>query len=361
MMQKRIVLLQSGLGAGGAEKIVNMIAKHRCSKGDDVHVIAIKGKPEDSFFEYPQNVKVHSMFGDEPETGSRITSSLRKIIWLRRTFQSIQPDLILSFLTKMNFLCACSLLWSKPTFLVSERNNPLRQKSGKIWRHLLKFTFARADYIVMQTNGAMSILNGSAKKKAVIIPNPSLALGQTTSTKDPTLDLVAVGRLTHQKGFDILIRALAKVKDTHPKISLTIWGEGEERDPLATLIAENNLANNISLPGNTTVPMDWVNSAKIFVLSSRYEGFPNVLAEAMSAGMPSIAVNCDWGPSDLIESGKNGLLAPLEDPNALANAITTLLDNPTRQEQFGSEAQETLKAFSESKVLDMWDNVLDKA
>jgi len=360
-MKRTIVLVQSGLGAGGAEKIVNLIAKHRIEKGDDVHVLAIYGKPEDSYFEYPPQVQVHTLYknNDDSESKSRIKATFAKVKWLRSTFRKIQPDLILSFLTKINFICACALLYSEIPFLVSERNNPNQQRSGRIWRILLKLTFKKADHIIMQTQGAMSILSANARKKAVIIPNPSLANNQAVTPKNISTDIVAVGRLTQQKGFDVLIAAIEIVSKKFPAIHLTIWGEGNERKTLENLVTLKNLDKNISLPGNTKTPMEWINSAKIFILPSRYEGFPNVLVEAMSAGMAAIATDCPWGPADMIADGKNGLLVPVENPIVLSQAIETLLNSPKLQEALGKAATEKLDAFSENKVLDMWDSILE--
>jgi len=358
-MKQTIVLVQSGLGAGGAEKIVNLVAKHRIEKGDDVHVLAIYGKPEDSYFEYPPQVQIHTLYSDDSESKSRIKATFLKIKWLRSTFRKIQPDLILSFLTKINFICACALLHSKTPFLVSERNNPIQQRPGRIWKTLLKLTFRKADRIIMQTQGAMSILSANAQKKAIIIPNPCHTINQAVTPKNTPTDIVAVGRLTQQKGFDVLIAAIDIVSKKFPTTHLTIWGEGEERASLENLVSSKNLDKNISLPGNTKTPMEWINTAKIFILPSWYEGFPNVLVEAMSAGMAVIATDCPWGPADMITNGKNGILVPVGNPKALSQAIATLLNSPKQQKLLGKAATVKLDTFSENKVLDLWDSVLD--
>jgi glycosyltransferase involved in cell wall biosynthesis len=358
-MKRKIVLLQSGLGAGGAEKIVNLIAKHRLNMGDEVHVVAISGDPAKSFFEYPDQIQVHTLFKDAADANSGALATFRKIKLLRKTFSNIQPDTVLSFLTKVNFFCACALAFKNTFFIVSERNNPLQQRSGKVWKKLIKFTFDKADRIVMQTDGAMTILDDDALKKAVVIPNPSLSESERKQGAVLSTDIVAVGRLTHQKGFDILVDAIGNVVKNLSDVHLTIWGEGEERKTLEDLIETKGLRKNISLPGNTTKPMEWINSAKLFVLSSRYEGFPNVLAEAMSSGMASISTDCPWGPSELIESGKNGLLVPVDSSKELAQAIEALLNNPSQQNMFGKSAVEKMEAFSRSKILEMWDSALD--
>lgn len=356
-MSKRLVFVQSGLGAGGAEKIINLIAQHRADLGDQVFVLAFHDSPDSSFFQYPPSVVVRTMQSEirAPQAGWK--GFLRQVRWLRKTVAEIQPDGVVSFLTKINAISAFALFGTKPQLIVSERNNPQKQRPGRIWKALIAVTFRRADRIVMQTGSAQKILTRTAQAKSRVIANPCIMVppvGSRTSKQ-----VIAVGRLTQQKGFDLLIDAFACVLHTHPDAGLTIWGEGQDRAKLEKQVSDNGLNTKISLPGLSDGTLAWVDQNAIFVLSSLYEGFPNVLAEAMAAGMTCVAFDCDWGPSDLIENGVNGLLVPTGDRASLSQAISSLLDFPERQKTMGINARKNSEKYALDAILGQWDHAID--
>jgi glycosyltransferase involved in cell wall biosynthesis len=360
-MSKRIVFVQSGLGAGGAEKIVNLIAKHRITAGDQVFVLAFHDTPETSYFEYPSNVVLRTMKDefDAPVVGWK--GFVRQVLWLRRTVKEITPHVVVSFLTKINAISAIALIGTKPQLIVSERNNPQKQRPGRIWKSLISFTFRRANRIVMQTASAQRQIHPHAQEKSRVIGNPCTLPKVPLHSSAPGKHVVAVGRLTQQKGFDQLIVSFETVVRTHPDATLTIWGEGQDRGALEALVRDKGLADKIALPGITQENQAWVDPNAIFALSSLYEGFPNVLAEALAAGMPSVAYDCDWGPSDLIEDKQNGLLVPTGDTAALANAILTLMDYPEQREALVANARARSKTYSTGTVLRQWDEAIDDA
>ncbi|MCV6824502.1 MULTISPECIES: glycosyltransferase family 4 protein [Halocynthiibacter] len=357
---KKLVFVQAGFGAGGAEKIINLIARHRHERGDEVTVLALYGSPEESYFPYPPGITLKTMEGDGQRAKPGIRGALMQALWVRKQIKSIAPDAVLSFLTRVNVISSLAMQGMSIPLTVSERNNPNKQRNGRVWRTLIKRMFARADHIVLQTKGSFELLEQDQYAKATVIPNPCFIAGHRTSKKRDKKHIVAVGRLTAQKGFEVLIKAFAKVNAQHPDAKLTIWGEGEERENLTKQIEELGLSEVVSLPGNTEAPMEWVKTAPTLVLSSHYEGFPNVLAEAMSAGMAVIATDCPWGPSDLVSDSVNGLLVPVGDSAALSRAITRLLDKPELQTSFGREAAKTASKFELETILNQWDQVLDR-
>ena len=151
-------------------------------------------------------------------------------------------------------------------------------------------------------------------------------------------NICAVGRLSEQKGYDILLQAFADFRKCHPAHHLHIYGEGNLRQTIEQQINQLNLQEAVTLHGSVPNVMFQVQNAGMFVLPSRFEGMPNALMEAMACGLPCIAADCDFGPAELIENGKNGLLVPVEDPTALAEAMSKLADDKTLAQTLSKNA-----------------------
>ena len=179
------------------------------------------------------------------------------------------------------------------------------------------------------------------RRHAVVINNSCPPNDAFTFAPSGAKRVISVGRLDWQKGFDVLIDAFSRIADDHPGATLTIFGEGQEREALERLVQHRGMDHRIRLPGTTQQPGAWIAQADILVLSSRHEGFSNVLAEATVAGIPSIATNCDYGPDEIIFDMQNGMLVPVDDVAALAGAITKLLSDPELQNRFTKAAEIT--------------------
>lgn len=351
---RHIIFVQAGLGAGGAEKIVNLLSRHRTLRGDRVTVLAMQGTPSRSFFDYPGDVQVLTMSADNGfGMGARIA-------WLRRMFKELAPDLVVSFLTKVNVLVLAAAIGLRVPVAVSERNNPARQKMHPLWPVLTRALLWRAQALVMQTSAICETLPPRHRARSVVIGNPCAIEGATDSpVPDRGPSVVAVGRLTGQKGFDLLIDAFARVVASKQDASLTIWGEGEDRQELEAQIKRLGLSRSIRLPGLSAQPFDWVESGGIFVLSSRYEGFPNVLAEAMASGHAAIAFDCPYGPSSLIVDGETGRLIKEDDVDAMAEAILMLMSDPAERMRLARAAKTGSERFALSQILAQWDELID--
>src|ERR1700733_4389767 len=170
--------------------------------------------------------------------------------------------------------------------------------------------------------------------------------------------LAAMGRLDYQKGFDLLIDAFARAAEGQPDWSLVILGEGPERRRLEEQIHTRGLEPRVQLLGWVSDPSRVLRDCDAFVLSSRYEGFPNALLEAMALGLPAVAVDCPSGPADIIRSEVDGLLVPLGSVPALTTALRRLMCDEKLRHRLGREAVQVVGRFSSERYYARWEAVL---
>lgn len=343
-----IVCVIAGLGAGGAERVLSLLTADWVARGRRVTVIAFDAAGDPVYHPFDPAVRIVRAGG---------MGRVRQLWWLRVTLAAVRPDLVLSFLTKINVLTLAASIGARWPVVVSERNNPRAQGAHPLWNVLLARLHARADGIVMQTEGSMACLGAVARRRARVIPNP-IAIPDRPADRVGAPVLTAVGRLTEQKGFDVLIDAFANVAARHPAWQLRIWGEGPLRGALERRISERGMVERITLAGVSAGPMGWVADAHAFVLSSRYEGFGNVLGEAMAAGVPVLSFDCDFGPSVLIRDGVDGVLVPPGDGAALAGAIDRMLGDGALRDRLAVAARVRAAAFAPDAVIARWETVI---
>ena len=202
-------------------------------------------------------------------------------------------------------------------------------------------------------------LLGAAPTRLVRIPNAVPPLGGGRSALDRPV-VLAAGRLTGQKGFDLLIRAFAPVARAHPEWSLRIYGAGPLRAALQRSILELELHNNVYLMGPTLHLGEALAEASLFALSSRFEGFGMVIVEAMSKGVPVVSFDCPRGPGEIIHHGRDGLLVPNGDVEAFSDALNELIADPARRAQLGAGALETAQAYGTGAIGARWETLLEE-
>jgi glycosyltransferase involved in cell wall biosynthesis len=270
-------------------------------------------------------------------------------------------------LSKVNIITILAC-WGLPARLViSERAHPPRVPLGAVWERLRVWTYPRADAVVALTRETAEWLRAHACCKRVsIVPNAVfLPLAAAQPRVDPQAIvgadrnvLLAVGRLVEQKGYDWLCKAFSEVCTHCPEWDLVILGEGPLHDRLQALAAELGISERLSLPGRVGNVADWYARADLFVLSSRFEGFPSALIEAMASGCPCVGFDCDTGPRDMIEDGVNGRLVALGNVHELAEALGGLMLDPALRARFATRSEAVLERFSEQRIMAGWQSVL---
>lgn len=349
----RLLMIQGGFGAGGAEKIMAQLARHRRDEGDEVNVAAMYMPPNGPFFPYSDDIELTVL----AENASRnYLLHPRRFLAIRRHIRATKPDLIVSFLTKVNCLTMMAAKGTGIPVVISERNNPRLQ--SRFWARLQNTLGPSAGVVVMQTGACRDDLPPGLRERAIIIPNVCSAVPFKRQPAQPGhCRFIAVGRLDRQKGFDILIRAFALLPP-RPVVHLTIYGEGPERAALEKLVADLGMTDHISLPGLVTSPKEWLQAGDCLVVSSRFEGFSNVVAEATSSGLPIVSFDCPYGPSEMVRNGQNGLLIPPNDMAALVGAMATIANDPELRDKLGSQAHLMAAHLHPDRVMTLWDTVI---
>lgn len=355
----RVAVVIAGLGAGGAERVLSIITDRWVKRGREVWVISFDSPTDQIFHKFSSDVHLVRLgIGKHGGRINGIWTVLRRIYNLRKILKELSPELIVSFLTKINVITLLAILFTRHRVIISERNNQIAQKAHPIWNIILQNLSWRADAIVMQTRASLACLGRSARIRARVIPNPILLAN--VSPNIGGLVLAAVGRLTYQKGFDLLLQAFAMIGPLHPDWRLFIWGDGEEADVLTSMIRKMDLGDQVKLCGTSRCPEEWVSSASAFVLSSRYEGFGNVLAEAMAGGLAVVAYDCEFGPREIVQNGVNGLLVPAEDVMAMASALNMIMGNGELRNRLGNAARAVAKRYDPDEIVDQWDEIITR-
>ena len=354
-----LLLVIGTLQSGGAERQISDMANYWAARDWKV-ILATWSGPEIADF-YPIDKRVLrvrlSMKAKGSMKRSRIRANLRRVAQLRRLLVSTRPDVALSFLTEVNVVTILAGAGLKLRVVVSERVQPaLHHALPWTWRILRRILYRWADAVVAQTKDAAQWLTRNCRTAVTVIPNALRSLPDPTGEREASI--VAVGRLAHQKGFDVLLRAFARIAPAFQDWRLTIIGEGEERQNLTRLCGELLLDDRVEFAGQRPDTVAWLAHAGLVVQPSRFEGFPNVVLEGMGLGAAVISANCASGPSDIIEDGINGRLVPVDDVDKLAEVMTELLSCPDERDRLGRAASTVRERFRQDLVMDQWEACL---
>jgi glycosyltransferase involved in cell wall biosynthesis len=278
---------------------------------------------------------------------------------LRKAIVKTGPDVCLCFFEPLNVrvLMACFGL-SFPV-IVMEQTHPGQVSFGRFWEKWRERIYPTAAAQVNLTHDASNWSKERFKlKKSAVIPNPVLpTTARADLKKEGRKTAIAAGRLVDQKGFDMLVRAFAKISDTNPDWDLVIYGEGDNRASLERDIVEFGLGKRVFLPGWTNTMSAQMVQADMFVLSSRYEGFGNVVAEALAVGLPVVSFDCKSGPGEIVRHGVDGFLVPPLDVDALAESMSVLMGDEDLRIRFGEEALDARERFSVGRTVSLWDDL----
>jgi glycosyltransferase involved in cell wall biosynthesis len=358
----RLSLVIDGLGPGGAEAVLTFLAGAWADQGHSVTLLTFAGQDEAPFRPLASAIR---RVGLNVRTDSRsilegIANNFHRVRTLRAALRASRPDVVIAFCDRVNILTLLAARGLNLPVIVAERVDPASHAIGAVWDWLRRLTYPGAGQVIVQSKRFVDAIPRAARARTMVIPNPVVPAGRTIPVGRHPVRLVALGRLTSQKGFDVLIQSVATVVARHQDLSLVIFGEGPARATLLAQVEALGLGARVRLPGLVSGPTAAFAPGDIFVMPSRYEGFPNALCEAMAHGVPVIA--SDTGAvAEIVRNDVDGILVPPEDSTALAAAIERLLTDGELRLRLATRAPEVVSRFSRERVLSLWDGAISAA
>jgi glycosyltransferase involved in cell wall biosynthesis len=367
-----IVMVISSMNLGGAQRVVSIMCNYWVKNGHNVTLISTFLGVKRNYYRLDDGVKLRYI---KDCVHSRRVSPivlLKKIQTLRKMINEENPDMIISFLSRINVATILSTIGMNIPIIVSDRNYPpLRGVPFSLGflQWIYRWIFSKANLLVVQTEESMSWIKKHYPNICVkVIPNPvSYPLVNTSPKKIPK-EIVApgkkvvfaAGRLVDSKQFDILINSFSTLSERHPNWNLVIAGEGVNKQQLMDQILKLGLLDKVYIIGRIGNIGDWYSYSDIFVLSSKHEGFPNSLLEAMSYGLAPISFDCDTGPRDLIINNFNGILVqPKLGGGGLSKAMNRLMSNNDIRMEIAKNSKITRNIFSVNSIMKLWDSEIN--
>ena len=349
----------AGLNAGGTERVVSTLANFWASRGLRVQLFVL-ATPHEPFFPLDSRIEIKYVPGRNTlGVAQRILGKISQLKELRSNFTSDPGAPIFSFLPHVNVLTILASYRLRRRVIVCERNLIQRQDLSVIWRVLRVAVYWKADAVSVNRSDNLTVLRRFVSgSRLLTLPNPvSLPAYDVLPQENREKLIVAVGRLTFQKGFDILIEAAAFLDSLERGWRLEIWGSGIEEANLEKLILKRRLSGKVKICSPSPHLPSVLRAASIFVMPSRFEGLPNSLLEALSVGLPVIVSRHCGDLVEDIASVSQRLVAPDDQPETWATAIERLIDGEDLRLELSSRLSEIVTPYRVGNAIKAWNNI----
>jgi len=357
----RIVFVIPNLGPGGAERVATLLANDWAGQGHDVTIATFEPAGAEPFFALGPGVAVHGLAAtaESPGLVSRLGQNAARISRLRSLLRERRPDVVVAFMTEANIVALWAAKGLGLPVAISERNQPDRPGLGRLRKLARRLSYPLASAIVVQTEAIAAWMAARFRGPVHVIPNPvALDPGVTQREQGDIHEIISLGRLTQQKGLDVLMRSFAALAGKHPDWRLVIYGEGPDRESLMRLRSASGLEERVALPGLTRDSAAALSRASLFVLPSRFEGYPNALLEALGCGLPVVATACPGATAEILANGLHGMLVPPDDVTAMIAALDAMMSDPTLRQAYASRARPAVAGLDVAAVSQRWLDLL---
>ncbi len=363
----KLTLVISTLSCGGAERVLVLLAQGFIDRGYNVTVITLSDKTTD-FYQLPAGCSrlALGIMGNSSGIVEAVRNNIKRIAVLRKAIESSTPNVVISFLRITNITTILSLIGTKYPLIVTEHNDLQVFSYGTLWETLRRLTYPYCSVVVSVSQGVDRGFKLLPESKRAVIYNPIVVkdngqIDQLPAEADFNKNwLVSMGRLTQQKGFDLLLPAFGQVAAKHPDWQLLILGKGELQQKLEQMRDNLGLSDRVIFTGALRNPFAVLKQAKLFVMASRNEGFGMAHGEALACGLPVVATDCPSGPGEMIRDGIDGILVPNQDASAFTAAMDSLMSDESKRQQLAAKAPEVAERFSIDAIMTEWETLIHK-
>lgn len=353
-MAKIVFFINTLNNSGGTERISLRIAEEFLHHGHEVFFISWVGGNR-SFFQFDDRIKHLYLYNSDKI--NIYTKYFQSLIKYRKILNNISPDIVIDVCTAMSLLTCPALFFKRKTEFISWEHFNTSVNWNPVTSRLSRWLASRfAKHIVVLTERDKTNYEVIYKAKNVtIIKNPiSFKVSFDNSIRMRHKIVLAIGRLTHQKGFDVLLEVWKNINKVREGWILKIVGDGEERENLQNKINNLDLKDTVSLEGSTTNVSKYFEEASLYLMTSRFEGLPLVLIEAKAFGLPIVAFDCETGPREIIKNNIDGYLIKNGFSNEFENKVIKLLDDPLHREAMSKSAIVDSENFKVNSIIDKW-------
>jgi len=347
----------SDLSSGGAQRVLLSLANYWAAKGKKITIITFSSGIERSFLIDKSIDQINlNLCSNSNNLYMGALANITRFIRLRRELMRLNSEIVLSFLTTTNILTILASAFMSHKLVISERNDPNRQRIGTFWSFMRSISYPYADAIVVNGAAAVHYLsNNITRKKIHLIPNPvCIEVPVGSDSRARTKTILAVGRLHAQKGYDYLIKEFSNFNKRYPSWSLVILGDGPEKNRLIALSRKLGADREITFKGTVANVEDYYALASIYVLTSRYEGMPNALIEAMSYSLPAIITKSLYGAIEYVEDNVNGFHVDSSCEGELTSLLSRLADSESLRLRLGRAAKSRVNHLTMEKISNSW-------
>lgn len=353
---KKILFVVNALGYSGVGKMLVYLANHMCTVGYKVTIYI--QEQEGIYYEKDERIEI---IQEKEIYKNYYTRRFQQIIKLKKIVAEIEPDVVISFQTNQNALSVLATRGRHIPVIISERGDPYQYTN--IIAKLKNIVINKAEGGVFQSQRAKEYFGKKLQKRSCVIFNPSTVEAMSRPAYyERTNEIAFVARFDiHQKRQDLMIHAFAKVVAQRPNVYLGFYGVGNDENKIKNLVNKLNINGYVKFYGLVKNIPEAIKKAKMFVMTSDFEGMPNALIEAMSVGLPCISTDFSpGGAKDLISNGENGYIIPVGNEDALIEKIIYLIDNPEKAEKIGKAAQKVVDSLNPKKIYKEWEEYIKK-
>ena len=357
----KLLYITNGInGSGGLERVLSIKASYLADAMDyEVHIAGLNNATTNLFYEFSDKIILH----DVSVFGNPIGYIKKYVLGFRNLVANVKPDVILVCDDGLKGFFLPTILGKKVPIIYERhvsKNIEIRKNSSVLKMLFTKVKLLFMDYLASTFDKFIVLTNGNKSewknKNVVVIPNP-LSFYPTESSSLTNKKVIAVGKQSYQKGYDLLLQSWKIVQDKNPDWQLEIYGKKEPKEGLEEQAKQLGIENSVTFfEPEKNIQSKYLESS-IYVMSSRFEGFGMVLIEAMACGIPCVSFDCPFGPSDIVKDNEDGFLVENGNTTQLAEKLNVLIENENLRKDFGQKAKQNVKRFEVEFILKQWDEL----